>query len=149
MEDDKEKSNKDDNEKCEVLSSENQQFDYNYKIIIIGNTGVGKTCLTIKASTDQFDGSSVPTLSFDFLAFYIRYKGKTLKLEIWDTCGQEEYRSIIKSYFANASLAVMVYAIDDSKSFNSIEEWIRQLKSQCSPETKIFLIGNKADLEDK
>ena len=53
------------------------------------------------------------------------------------------------NYFANASLAVVVYAIDDSKSFNSIEEWIRQLKSQCSPETKIFLIGNKADLEDK
>jgi GTPase SAR1 family protein len=67
-------------------------------------------------------------------------------LEIWDTCGQEQYRSLIKSFFSNSSLAIIAYAIDDKKSFNSIDEWVRQCKTSCSPDTKFFLIGNKADL---
>ena len=70
-------------------------------------------------------------------------------MEIWDTCGQEAYRSLIKSFFTNSSLAIIVYAIDDRKSFDSIEEWIRQCRSLCSPETKFFLIGNKNDVEDE
>jgi small GTP-binding protein len=89
------------------------------------------------------------TIGFEFFPFIVKYKNKTLKLEIWDTCGQEAYRSLIKTFFNNSSLAIIVYAIDSRKSFDSIEEWIRQCKTLCSPDTKFFLIGNKSDVEDE
>ena len=76
-------------------------------------------------------------------------QNKVLKLEIWDTCGQEAYRSLIKSFFNNSSLAIIVYAVDNKKSFSSIDEWIRQCRSLCSPETRFFLIGNKNDVDEE
>ena len=72
-----------------------------------------------------------------------------LKLEIWDTCGQEADRSLIKSFFNNSSLAIIVYAVNSKKSFTSIDEWIRQCRNLCSPNTKFFLIGNKNDVESE
>ena len=136
------------NEDYEILSPDYFKYDYNYKIIVIGNSGVGKTCLTYRASTGEFQDKVSPTLGFDYFPFFLRYKDKILKLEIWDTCGQEAYRALIKSFFTNSSLAIIVYAVDDENSFISIEEWVRQCKSNCSPDTKFILIGNKADLED-
>ena len=134
-------------EKCEILTRDNIGFDFNYKVIIIGNSGVGKTCLTYYASTGQFLEKTPPTLGLEYSPFIIKYKEKIIKLEIWDTCGQEAYRSLIKSFFMNASLAIIVYAIDDFNSFKSIDEWVRQCKTTCSPETKFFLIGNKIDID--
>ena len=136
-------------EEYEILSSDSFKYDYNYKIIVIGNSSVGKTCLTYRASTGEFNDRMPPTLGFDYSPFFLRYKDKILKLEIWDTCGQESYRAIIKTFFTNASLAIIVYAIDDENSFLSVEEWVRQCKEKCSPTTKFFLIGNKVDLDDQ
>ena len=130
----------------EILPRDYPKFDYYYKIIVICDSGVGKTCLTLRASTGEFHTQEPPTLGFEYLAYYLKYQNKILKLEIWDTCGQEQYRSLIKSFFSNSSLAIIAYAIDDKKSFNSIDEWVRQCKTSCSPDTKFFLIGNKADL---
>ena len=70
-------------------------------------------------------------------------------MQIWDTCGQEAYRSLITSFYRNASLAILVYSIDNQNSFDDIEAWLNEIKSQSNPETKIFLIGNKTDLEDQ
>jgi len=140
--------NKGDNDEIEILIADYSKHDYCYKIIIVGNSGVGKTSISYRIKTGEFNAVSQPTLGFDYLSFYIKYKNKILKLEVWDTCGQEAYRSLIKSFFANSSLAIIVYAIDDLNSFNSIEEWVRQCKNECSPETKFFLIGNKADLDE-
>ena len=123
-------------------------FDKNYKIIILGDSGVGKTCLTIRASTGEFDSQVMSNIYADFNNFYLKYKNNVLKLDIWDTVGQEEYRSLMKSFFKDASLVVIVYAIDKTDTFKSIDEWIRQVKAECNPEIKIFLIGNKADLDD-
>jgi small GTP-binding protein len=133
----------------EVLPSDTSFYDYNYKIIIIGDSGVGKTCLTYRVTTGEFREKMAATIGFEFFPFIVKYKNKTLKLEIWDTCGQEAYRSLIKTFFNNSSLAIIVYAIDSRKSFDSIEEWIRQCKTLCSPDTKFFLIGNKSDVEDE
>jgi small GTP-binding protein len=133
----------------EVLPSDTSFYDYNYKIIIIGDSGVGKTCLTYRVTTGEFREKMAATIGFEFFPFIVKYKNKTLKLEIWDTCGQEAYRSLIKTFFNNSSLAIIVYAIDNRKSFDSIEEWIRQCKTLCSPDTKFFLIGNKSDVEDE
>jgi len=70
-------------------------------------------------------------------------------LQIWDTCGQEAYRSLITSFYRNASLAILVYSIDNQNSYNNIEAWLNEIKSQSNPETKTFLIGNKIDLENE
>ena len=133
----------------EILSPETSICDYNYKIIIIGDSGVGKTCLTYRVTTGEFREKIAATIGFEYFPFIVKYKNKILKLEIWDTCGQEAYRSLIKTFFNNSSLAIIVYAIDNKKSFSSIEEWIRQCKTLCSPDTKFFLIGNKNDVEDE
>ena len=132
----------------EILPKDSSIFDYNYKIIIIGDSSVGKTSLTQRATSGVYKDKSLPTLGFEFFPFIVKYKDTIIKLEIWDTCGQEAYRSLVKSYFCNSSIAIIVYAIDNRKSFTSIEEWIRQCKNLCSPDTKFILIGNKNDVDD-
>jgi small GTP-binding protein len=116
-------------------------------MIVIGDAGVGKSCLTTKASKGVFDESYSATVGFEFLTFNVKIDGKVIKLQIWDTCGQEIYRSLISSFYRNASLAMMVYAIDSRESFVHIETWLKEVKLQSNPDIKIFLIGNKADLE--
>jgi small GTP-binding protein len=148
--DDSEKEKNDEISKdFEILSSDSAQYDYNYKIIIIGDSGVGKTCLTYRATSGEFREKMAATIGFEYFPFVVKYKNKILKLEIWDTCGQEAYRSLIKSFFNNSSLAIIVYAVDNKKSFSSIDEWIRQCRSLCSPDTRFFLIGNKNDVEEE
>ena len=132
----------------EILASDSALYDFNYKIIIIGDSGVGKTCLSYRATQGKFREKLSATIGFEYFPFITKYKNKILKLEIWDTCGQEAYRSLIKSFFNNSSLAIIVYAIDNKKSFNSIEEWIRQCRSLCAPNTRFFLIGNKNDVDE-
>ena len=90
-----------------------------------------------------------PTVGYEILTFCLKINGKSIQLEIWDTCGQETYRSLIKSFYRKVSLAILVYSIDNENSFNNLETWLNEIKSQSNPETKIFLIGNKADLEDR
>jgi small GTP-binding protein len=139
------------NNEFEILSNDTPQFDHRYKIIVIGDSGVGKTCLSERITTGKFNDKNQPTLGFDYYPLYLKYKkyDTILKLEIWDTCGQEDYRALIKSFFANSSLAIVVYAINDEKSFNSIEEWVRQCKNESGPNIKFILIGSKVDLEDE
>ena len=132
----------------EILSPETSICDYNYKIIIIGDSGVGKTCLTYRVTTGEFREKIAATIGFEYFPFIVKYKNKILKLEIWDTCGQEAYRSLIKTFFNNSSLAIIIYAIDNKKPFKSIEEWILQCKTLCSPDTKFFLFEKKNDAED-
>ena len=135
--------------KCEILSDEFPTFDLSFKIIIIGDQGVGKSCLSIKASRNYFEDFYSPTVGFEFVSFNVRIEDKNIKLQIWDTCGQAVYRSLISSFYRSASLAIMVYSIDNDDSFNNIEKWLNDVKTQSNPNIKIFLIGNKADLEDK
>ena len=135
--------------KCEILSDEFPTYDLSFKIIIIGDQNVGKSCLSIKASRNYFEDFYSPTVGFEFLSLNVKVEDKIVKLQMWDTCGQEVYRSLISSFYRSASLAIIVYSIDNEESFNNIEKWLNDVKSQSNPNVKIFLIGNKADLEDK
>ena len=137
------------NLKCEVITHNLSQFDLCFKLIIIGECGVGKSCLTIKAIKNYFEDLYAPTVGFEFLSFNIKVDGQTIKLQIWDTCGQEAYRSLINSFYRNSSLAILVYSIDRKESFDNLEKWLNDVKIQSSPDIKIILIGNKVDLEDK
>ena len=128
---------------------DNEENEINFKLIIIGNQGVGKSSLTIRAIKNTFEEFYTPTIGFDFQTHYTKIEDKKIKLQIWDTCGQEGYRALITSFYRNASLAILVYSIDSQKSFDSLEDWLNDIKTQSNPETKIVLIGNKSDLEEK
>ena len=134
---------------CEILSEEINDTDLSFKIIVVGDSGVGKSCLTMKGTKNHFEECYSPTVGFEFFILNLRIDDKNVKLQIWDTCGQEAYRSLITSFYRNASLAILVYSIDNQNSFDNIESWLNEIKSQANPGTKIFLIGNKTDLADQ
>lgn len=113
----------------DVLSSQ----DIAFKVIIVGDSGVGKSCLTMKAIKNTFTEGHNATVGFDFFTFCTLINEATsCKLQIWDTCGQETYKSLITSFYRNTSLAMMVYSIDSQESFEHIKTWHRELKIQSS-----------------
>ena len=134
--------------KIELLPEDYPQYDLSFKLIFIGDSGVGKSCLTTKAVKNNFEEYYQATVGFEFLTFNMKVNDKVIKLQIWDTCGQEIYKSLISNFYRNSSLAVIIYAIDNKESFNHAEGWLNDLKSQANPDVRIFLVGNKADLED-
>ena len=142
-------SNSEDIIQAELLPEDYNQYDLSFKMIVIGDAGVGKSCLTSKASKGLFEETYSATIGFEFLVFNVKLNDKVIKLQIWDTCGQEIYRSLISSFYRNASLAMMVYAINNKESFIHIESWLKEVKLQSNPDIKIFLIGNKSDLEEE
>ena len=133
----------------ELLPENLLQFDLSYKIIVIGDCSVGKSCLTNRATINLFEDAYTATVGFEFLNFNIKIDGKIIKLQIWDTCGQELYRSLITNFYRNASLAIIVYAVNSRDSFENIEMWLRELRTHSNPDVKIFLIGNKIDLDNE
>lgn len=139
----------DDDIKCEVLTDEAIKYDLTFKMIIIGDSGVGKSSLTLKATKNKFDDFYNATVGFEFYTFNVKIDDKIIKLQIWDTCGQEIYRSLISSFYKNAAIAMIVYSIDREESFKHLEYWINEIKNNSNPTTRIILIGNKVDLEEK
>ena len=125
------------------------QYDLSFKIIVIGDSGVGKSCLTNKVTKNIFEESYNAIVGFEFFSFNIKIFEKIIKLQIWDTCGQELYRSLITNFYRNASLTIMVYAINNKDSFDNIDVWLKELKIHSNPDSKVFLIGNKIDLENE
>jgi Ras-related protein Rab-1A len=97
---------------AEVLPDDYTQYDLSFKIIVIGDSSVGKSCLTMKATKNLFENNYSATVGFEFFTFNIKLNDKVVKLQIWDTCGQEVYRSLITNFYRNSSLAIMAYAID-------------------------------------
>ena len=134
--------------KIELLPEDYPQYDLSFKLIFIGDSSVGKSCLTTKAVKNNFEEYYQATVGFEFLTFNMKVNDKVVKLQIWDTCGQEIYKSLISNFYRNSSLAVLVYAIDNKESFTHVENWLNDLKSQANEDVRIFLVGNKADLEE-
>ena len=128
---------------------DNIKADLTFKVIVIGNPNVGKSCLSLKGTTGRFEESYVATVGFDFFSFFAKIENQLIRLQIWDTCGQEGYRSLVANFFRGTTLAILVYAINDVKSFNDIGTWIKQLKANSNPDIKMFLVGNKNDLENE
>ena len=139
--------NHDDNLEYEILPDDYKIYDLSFKIIIIGDSGVGKSCLALKGIKKTFIEFYTPTIGFEFYTFNIKIKDSVIKMQIWDTCGQEAYRSLINSFYRNSALAMIIYAIDDINSYNHIEEWLNEIRTKVGQETKLYLIGNKIDLE--
>ena len=123
--------------------------DKKYKIIWIGDSGVGKTCLLTKALKNFFDEELKSTLGFEYHNITININNKKILLQTWDTCGQESFKCIVNMFYKRAKLAILVYSIDNRKSFEGINFWLNELRINSGEQIKLILIGNKTDLDDQ
>ena len=137
--------------KAELINDNKvSQTDFiNFKIIIVGESGVGKSSLLKRAVQDKFDGSYQATIGFEFLLLHFKVNELKFKLQIWDTCGQEMYRSLVQGFYRNTSLALIVYDINDEKSYQNLDLWIKDIRKNTEQDIPIFVAGNKNDLERK
>jgi len=132
-----------------AASSKNAGYDYLIKLLLIGDSGVGKSCLLLRFSDDSFTPSFITTIGIDFKIRTIELEGKRIKLQIWDTAGQERFRTITTAYYRGAMGILLVYDVTDDKSFQNIRNWIRNIEQHASENVNKILIGNKCDLVDK
>ena len=128
--------------------SNNDNYEYIFKIIIIGNSNVGKTSIIHRFTDKEYNEKHVATLGCDFHMKTISINQKIIKIQIWDTAGMEKYQSITKSYYRGAQACIIVFDITDRQSFESIGNWIENFNKFSNPniEKIIVLIGNKCDL---
>jgi len=119
------------------------------KLLLIGDSGVGKSCLLPRFSEDSFAPSFITTIGIDYKIRTIELDGKKIKLQIWDTAGQERFRTITTAYYRSAMGVLLVYDVTDDKSFANIKNWIRNIEQHASENINKVLIGNKCDLVDK
>ena len=124
-------------------------FDYLFKYIIIGDAAVGKSNLLLRYTHGQFKPEYQLTIGVEFGAKNISILNKTYRIQIWDTAGQENFRSITRAYYKNSACALVVYDISNRESFDNISSWIEDCKSQSPQTIFMVLVGNKNDLEDK
>ena len=123
------------------------EYDYLFKYLIIGNSGVGKSCLLIRFTDDKYEEGYVTTIGVDFKIKTLIIEGKSVKLQIWDTAGQERFRNIVSSYYKGAQGIMMVYDITDLESFRYLDSWLKEIEKNASKNVYKILVGNKNDLE--
>ena len=128
---------------------EKEAYDFLFKLILIGDSSVGKSNILLKYLKGEFDQNSRATVGVEFGTKNIKIKNKKIKIQIWDTAGQERYRSITSAYYKGAKGAFIVYDITRKLTFDNIDKWITDLKTNGDKNISIILIGNKSDLEDK
>ncbi|CAK9303021.1 unnamed protein product [Gordionus sp. m RMFG-2023] len=126
-----------------------QNFDYMFKILIIGNSSVGKTSFLFRYADDSFTSAFVSTVGIDFKVKTIFRHDKRIKLQIWDTAGQERYRTITTAYYRGAMGFILMYDITNEESFNSVQDWSTQIKTYSWDNAQVILVGNKCDMEDE
>ena len=130
--------------------SKEYEYDENVKIMIIGETKVGKTSLISKYCHNEFsDGQYLSTIGIDFQIKYLTIRSKKVRVQIWDTAGEERFRNISKNYFQSSDGFLVVYDITDKSSFDTMDYWIEEIKSNSQEHSKMILVGNKCDLEDE
>ena len=134
-------------DKIEILGK-NIKPDLKFKVIVVGNMNVGKSCLALRATEGMFKENLGSTVPLSICSFNVKINDMKISLQIWDTCGQEKYRALIKGYYTNSSLAIIVYSVTDKESFNDVNVWYKLIKENIS-DCKIFLIANKVDSPDR
>ena len=128
---------------------ENKEYDLLFKLILIGDSYVGKSNILLKYLKNQFNENSKTTVGVEFGTKNIIINNKRIKIQIWDTAGQERYRSITSAYYKGAKGALIVYDITRKNTFDNIDKWITDLKLNGDKNICIIILGNKSDLIDK
>lgn len=130
--------------------SQRSIVDLQIKLLMIGDSGVGKTCLLLRYSNDSFSPTFITTIGIDFKIKNVEIDGKKCKLQVWDTAGQERFRTITTSYFRGAHGIILVYDVTDRRSFENIRNWMSQIQTHADVHVNKILVGNKCDmLEEK
>ncbi|XP_077460904.1 RAB3D, member RAS oncogene family, a [Stigmatopora argus] len=126
-----------------------QNFDYMFKLLIIGNSSVGKTSFLFRYTDDSFSSAFVSTVGIDFKVKTIYRNDKRIKLQIWDTAGQERYRTITTAYYRGAMGFLLIYDITSQESFVAVQDWGTQIKTYSWDNAEVVLVGNKLDMEEE
>ena len=127
----------------------NQEYDYLFKLLLIGNSSVGKSSLLFRFVENVWDDNFVPTIGVDFKLKTLEVNGKKVKLQIWDTAGQERFKNITASYYRGGNGVLVVYDITDRESFENLNSWLIEIEKNANKNVYKLLIGNKCDLEEK
>ncbi|GMH14357.1 hypothetical protein Nepgr_016198 [Nepenthes gracilis] len=123
-----------------------EDYDYLFKVVLIGDSGVGKSNLLSRFTRNEFSLESKSTIGVEFATRSIRVEDKIVKAQIWDTAGQERYRAITSAYYRGAVGALLVYDITRNVTFENVERWLKELRDHTDSNITIMLVGNKADL---
>jgi len=127
----------------------NTDYDYLFKLLLIGDSGVGKSCLLLRFADDTYTESYISTIGVDFKIKTIEQEQKTVKLQIWDTAGQERFRTITSSYYRGAHGIISVYDVTDRESFHNVKHWLQEIDKYGAEGVNKLLVGNKSDLQSK
>ncbi|KAJ9459246.1 Ras-related protein Rab-1A [Diplonema papillatum] len=122
------------------------EYDYLFKLLLIGDSGVGKSCLLLRFADDTYTESYISTIGVDFKIRTIELDGKTIKLQIWDTAGQERFRTITSSYYRGAHGIIIVYDVTDVETFHNVKTWLKEIEKYATDNVSKLLVGNKTDL---
>ena len=125
-----------------------EDFDEKLKLMILGDSDVGKTSILRKYCKNEFLGSYVATIGIDFQLKYLNINDKKIKIQIWDTAGEERYRVVTKNYFNTSDGFIIMYDIENRESFDNANNWIEQISKSSPNYTKSKIIGNKIDLNN-
>jgi len=128
-----------------------KEFDYSFNLVLIGDSGVGKSSVLLRFAEDSFRQDFSATIGVDYRVRTTVINNKTVKLQIWDTAGQEQFRTITAAYYRKADGIITVFDVTNSESFDDVESWLTEANMHIVPNTYIakLLVGNKADLADK
>ncbi|XP_038640262.1 ras-related protein Rab-8-like isoform X2 [Scyliorhinus canicula] len=124
-------------------------YDHLFKLLLIGDSGVGKTCLLFRFCDDAFTTTFISTIGIDFKIKTVEFDGKKIKLQIWDTAGHERFRTITSAYYRGAMGIMLVYDITQAKSFDNVKNWIRDIEEHASTDVERMILGNKCDVNEK
>jgi Ras-related protein Rab-11A len=131
-----------------MISQLEEEYDCLYKLVLVGDSGVGKTNLLKRFLVDEFETESRATIGVEFATKTVRLASRVIKAQIWDTAGQERFRSITNAYYKGAVGAFLVYDLTQRHTFQSVSKWLRELHEHSSPGIALILLANKTDLQE-
>ena len=121
-----------------------------YKVLLLGDTTVGKTCFLMKYTDKTFQDVHISTIGLDYrLKSMVLKNGKNIKLQIWDTAGQDRFRAITKNYYKGANGIILIYDVTNPKTYDNVKNWVTQIREEASPNVVVYLCGNKIDMKEE
>merc|ERR1711869_17601 len=134
---------------CRPAMANTAEYDYLFKLLLIGDSGVGKSCLLLRFADDTYTETYISTIGVDFKIRTVEIDGKVIELQIWDTAGQERFRTITSSYYRGAHGIIVVYDVTDEETYTAVERWMTEINRYANENVNKLLVGNKSDLTSK